>query len=118
MVYEATCIRLFYFAQLSLLSRPLYIIGRQTGLTHNCLTSPYTKSVVSRAILSYVKKWIPYPRIGVLAGNSVHADRSFLLEEMPELIDWLHYRYEVPRLEKPVLIYSLTSSALLVSRVH
>jgi len=47
---------------------------------------------VSHEVLSYVKKWIPYPRIGVLAGNSIHADRSFLVEEMPELIEWLHYR--------------------------
>jgi len=97
----------FIFAQLSISSRSWYIIGRQTGLTQNCLISPYTKSVVSRAILSYVKKWIPYPRIGVLAGNSVHADRSFLLEEMPELIDWLHYRYDALRLEKPVLTLNL-----------
>jgi hypothetical protein len=28
----------------------------------------------------------------VLAGNSVHVDRTFLAEEMPEIVDWLHYR--------------------------
>lgn len=44
-------------------------------------------------MLSYVKKWIPHRRVGVLAGNSVHADRAFLVEEMPDVIDWLHYRY-------------------------
>jgi len=63
-----------------------------SGLTQACLNSPYSSAFVSQAILSYIKKWIPYPRIGVLAGNSVHADRSFLVEEMPELLDWLHYR--------------------------
>jgi len=63
-----------------------------TGLTEACLKSPHSKEFVSQAILSYVKKWIPHPRIGVLAGNSVHVDRSFLVEQMPELVDWLHYR--------------------------
>ncbi|TFK44879.1 ribonuclease H-like protein [Crucibulum laeve] len=64
----------------------------QSGLTKACLESPHTKEYVSKEVLDYVKKWIPQQRIGVLAGNSVHADRSFLVEEMPELVDWLHYR--------------------------
>ncbi|EGO00686.1 hypothetical protein SERLA73DRAFT_133671 [Serpula lacrymans var. lacrymans S7.3] len=64
----------------------------RSGLTKACLTSPYTKDYVSQAVLAYIKKWIPQQRTGVLAGNSVHADRSFLVEEMPEVVDWLHYR--------------------------
>lgn len=48
---------------------------------------------MSQEVLTYIKKWIPRQRIGVLAGNSVHADRAFLVEEMPEVVDWLHYRY-------------------------
>ncbi|KAF9470003.1 ribonuclease H-like domain-containing protein [Collybia nuda] len=64
----------------------------QSGLTQACLTSPYSRDHVSKAVLEYIKKWIPQPKIGVLAGNSVHADRSFLMEEMPEVVDWLHYR--------------------------
>ncbi|KII95701.1 hypothetical protein PLICRDRAFT_34642 [Plicaturopsis crispa FD-325 SS-3] len=64
----------------------------RSGLTQACLDSPYTTSYVSQAVLAYIKKWIPDQRVGVLAGNSVHADRSFLQEEMPEVIDWLHYR--------------------------
>ena len=35
---------------------------------------------------------MPQPRSGVLAGSSVHADRAFLVEEMPEVIEHLHYR--------------------------
>lgn len=65
----------------------------QSGLTEECLTSPHSMEFVTKEVLDYVKKWIPTPRIGVLAGNSVHADRAFLTEQMPELIDWLHYRY-------------------------
>ncbi|KAF9228398.1 ribonuclease H-like protein [Gyrodon lividus] len=64
----------------------------KSGLTQACLESPYSKDFVYDAVLQYVKQWIPEQRTGVLAGNSVHADRSFLVEEMPELIDWLHYR--------------------------
>jgi len=64
----------------------------KSGLTESCLASPYTREYVSQAVLAYVKRWVPNPRTAVLAGNSVHADRSFLVKEMPELVDWLHYR--------------------------
>ncbi|KAH7927473.1 ribonuclease H-like protein [Leucogyrophana mollusca] len=64
----------------------------QSGLTQACLTSPHTKEFVSQAVLDYIKKWIPQHRTGVLAGNSVHVDRIFMAEEMPDVVDWLHYR--------------------------
>lgn len=65
----------------------------QSGLTKGCLESPHSTEYVAKEVLAYIKKWIPTQRVGVLAGNSVHADRSFLVEEMPEVTDWLHYRY-------------------------
>lgn len=68
---------------------------RQSGLTDACLTSPHTREKVAAEVLKYIKRWIPTQRVGVLAGNSVHADRGFLVEEMPEVVDWLHYRYVV-----------------------
>jgi len=46
-------------------------------------------------VLAYIQKWIPTRNIGVLAGNSVHADKAFLAKEIPEVVDWLHYR-QVP----------------------
>ncbi|PCH35639.1 ribonuclease H-like protein [Wolfiporia cocos MD-104 SS10] len=64
----------------------------QSGLTQACLDSPYSTEYVAQEVLKYIKKWIPTQRIGVLAGNSVHFDRVFLAEEMPEVTDWLHYR--------------------------
>ncbi|KAI9566646.1 ribonuclease H-like domain-containing protein [Boletus coccyginus] len=64
----------------------------KSGLTQACLESSHSKDDVSSAVLEYIKRWIPEKRAGVLAGNSVHADRSFLAEEMPEVVDWLHYR--------------------------
>ncbi|EIM85049.1 ribonuclease H-like protein [Stereum hirsutum FP-91666 SS1] len=63
-----------------------------SGLTEKCLASPFTLDVVRDSVLHYIKSWIPDQRVGVLAGNSVHADRAFLAREMPELVDWLHYR--------------------------
>jgi len=63
-----------------------------SGLTESCLKSQYTREYVADAVLAYVKKWIPRPRTGVLAGNSVHVDKVFLKDQMPELVDWLHYR--------------------------
>ncbi|KAF8178594.1 ribonuclease H-like domain-containing protein [Mycena galopus ATCC 62051] len=64
----------------------------QSGLTQACLDSPHSLEDVSKAVLEYIKKWIPQRRVGILAGNSVHADRTFLVKYMPEITDWLHYR--------------------------
>lgn len=66
----------------------------QTGLTAACLSPERSqpKEEVSRAVLEYVKKWVPQCGEGILAGSSVHHDRAFLAREMPELVDWLHYR--------------------------
>ncbi|KAG8216589.1 hypothetical protein J3R82DRAFT_6773 [Butyriboletus roseoflavus] len=63
----------------------------KSGLTRACLESPHGIDDVSSAVLGYIQRWIPEKRTGVLAGNSVHADRFFLAEEMPRILDWLHY---------------------------
>ncbi|KAF9788476.1 oligoribonuclease [Thelephora terrestris] len=64
----------------------------ESGLTEACLKSPHVHDTVRQAILDYIKKWVPRQRAAVLAGSSVHADRVFLAQEMPEVLDWLHYR--------------------------
>nr|GAT57829.1 predicted protein [Mycena chlorophos] len=63
-----------------------------SGLTQACLDSPYSHEEVTKRVLAYIKKWVPQRRVGVLAGNSVHADRGFLVKQMPEVVEWLHYR--------------------------
>ncbi|KAI0776314.1 ribonuclease H-like protein [Trametes elegans] len=63
-----------------------------SGLTQACIESPHTKDFVQQEVLKYIKKWIPHDRTGVLAGNSVHMDRAFMVGEMPDVINWLHYR--------------------------
>ncbi|KAF8908022.1 ribonuclease H-like domain-containing protein [Mucidula mucida] len=67
----------------------------QSGLTAECLASTHTLPEVEQAVLAYVKRRIPTKRSAVLAGSSVHVDRQFLCEQMPKLIEWLHYRREL-----------------------
>ena len=45
-----------------------------------------------REVLNYVKKFVPQPRQALLAGNSIGTDKAFLERDMPELINYLHYR--------------------------
>ena len=42
--------------------------------------------------MEYIKKYVPEVRTGLLAGNSVHMDRFFMMKEFPKVIDHLHYR--------------------------
>lgn len=76
----------------------------QSGLTRQAIESPHTPAEVASYVLEYVKRWVPEPRTGVLAGNSVHADAMFLRARGPdsgegaskgvwnEIIEHLHYR--------------------------
>jgi len=44
-------------------------------------------------LLDYLKRYVREPRVALLAGNSVHADKSFLLREpWTPVVEWLHYR--------------------------
>ena len=43
-------------------------------------------------VLDYIKKWVPDPEKAPLGGNSVGTDRVFLVRDMPELVEHLHYR--------------------------
>ena len=71
----------------------VFLPSFQSGLTQACLDSPHTPEFVANKVLEYIKKWIPWQQIGVLAGSSVHVDRMFLAAQMPAVIDWLHYRF-------------------------
>jgi hypothetical protein len=91
----------------------------KTGLTAACIKSPHSHDFVAQAVLEYIKRWIPDQRVGLLAGNSVHADRGFLVEHMPGITDWLHYRSVsiAELLRKNADLYMLISIGLLVSKV-
>ena len=65
----------------------------QSGLTKECLEAQYNIHQVEALALQYLQTWVPDAGIAMLAGSSVYADRSFLVESMPTLVKHLHYRY-------------------------
>ena len=56
------------------------------------LEAGLTLEQAQKAVLDYVKAWVPDARRAPLAGNSIATDRGFLARDMPELDDHLHYR--------------------------
>lgn len=51
-----------------------------SGLVSACLSSGAVKpDQAASSLLGYIKKYIPKPRTGILAGNSVHQDKAFLV---------------------------------------
>ncbi|KAH0063204.1 ribonuclease H-like protein, partial [Aureobasidium melanogenum] len=51
----------------------------KTGLTAACLASDKTAEQVAEELLAYVQKYCPERKKALLAGNTVHADRAFLV---------------------------------------
>ncbi|ODV93050.1 hypothetical protein PACTADRAFT_38521 [Pachysolen tannophilus NRRL Y-2460] len=62
-----------------------------SGLTQKVIESSKTLQQVENELLAYISKYIS-PNKGVLAGNSVHMDRIFMVREMPKIVDYLFYR--------------------------
>lgn len=51
-----------------------------------------TAAEAEALVLDYIREFVPEPRKAPLGGNSVGTDKSFLMNEMPALVDHLHYR--------------------------
>lgn len=51
-----------------------------------------TMEEATETVLSYVRRFVPTPKKGLLAGNSIGTDKVFLEANMPALIEHLHYR--------------------------
>ncbi|KAJ3311698.1 Oligoribonuclease, mitochondrial [Boothiomyces sp. JEL0838] len=64
----------------------------KSGLTRAVLESKITTKEAEDELLDFIKTHIPDWQKGVLAGNSIHVDRQFLCQEMPRVIEHLHYR--------------------------
>jgi len=65
----------------------------RSGLTAAVIASQVTPKQASDGLLAYMQKYIPEKRVGLLAGNSVHADRAFLKKEpYSKIVEHLHYR--------------------------
>lgn len=69
----------------------LTIAFLKSGLTQKVLDSSKTLAQVEQELLEYVSKYTNQ-RSAVLAGNSVHMDRAFMMREMPKVLEHLHYR--------------------------
>lgn len=64
-----------------------------SGLTAKVLANPLqTLSKVQQELLEYIQSYIPEPRTAVIAGNTIHMDKFFMMKEFPQVIDHLHYR--------------------------
>ena len=46
----------------------------------------------TRQVMEHVRRYVPEPGKAQLGGNSVGTDKTFLVRDMPELIEHLHYR--------------------------
>ncbi|KIW46612.1 uncharacterized protein PV06_02275 [Exophiala oligosperma] len=80
-------------SQLSTMSEWCVRTHGASGLTRACIESTTTAPVAARALLQYVRRYVPEPRRALLAGNSVHADKMFLMAPPWNVIlDHLHYR--------------------------
>ncbi|KAB2577199.1 putative oligoribonuclease [Lasiodiplodia theobromae] len=64
-----------------------------SGLTEAVIASTTTHEQAADGLLAYVKKYAPEPRKALLAGNTVHADKTFLKKAPYNLlIKHLHHR--------------------------
>ncbi|KAI0870676.1 ribonuclease H-like domain-containing protein [Hypoxylon argillaceum] len=65
----------------------------QSGLTARVIASTVTPEQAAEELLAYIKKYVPESKKALLAGNSVHADRSFLRKEpYKKVTQHLHHR--------------------------
>lgn len=51
-----------------------------------------TMSEATAIVMDYIRAYAPEPKTALLAGNSVGTDKTFLVRDMPEVIEHLHYR--------------------------
>ncbi|KAK3117082.1 Phosphatidylinositol 3,4,5-trisphosphate-dependent Rac exchanger 2 protein [Teratosphaeriaceae sp. CCFEE 6253] len=64
-----------------------------SGLTQACLESSTTAEVAAGELLEYIQKYVPERRRALLAGNTVHADKAFLVQEpWTKVMKYLHHR--------------------------
>lgn len=64
-----------------------------SGLTAAVAASTTSPADAAAQLLAYIRRHVPAPGAGILAGNSIHADRSFLRRPPYNVVtDHLHYR--------------------------
>ena len=63
-----------------------------SGLTQKCLESKLSTAQAEQAVLDFLGEHKCEPRQLLLAGNSIHSDKVFIMKHMPKLYAFLHYR--------------------------
>ena len=63
-----------------------------SGLYQSCIASNISIEQAENHIIEYLKSKGIMKGQMIVAGNSVHQDKRFLYQYMPELSDFLHYR--------------------------
>lgn len=64
-----------------------------SGLTAAVLASKTTAEEASSELLDYIKKYVKEPKKALLAGNTVHMDKAFLLKPpYRPVVKYLHHR--------------------------
>lgn len=64
-----------------------------TGLTQKAIDSDITHEQAAERLFDYIKKYVPERKKALLAGNTVHADKAFLIKEPYRVvIKHLHHR--------------------------
>lgn len=65
----------------------------RSGLTAASIASSTTAQQAADGLLDYIQRYVPQPRLGLLAGNSVHVDKEFLRRgPYRKVVDHLTYR--------------------------
>ncbi|MDH5560521.1 MAG: oligoribonuclease [Deltaproteobacteria bacterium] len=63
----------------------------KSGLTHKARNSDVTVEQAQEQTLSFIKNFVK-EQTAPLCGNSIHQDRRFLEQYMPDINNYLHYR--------------------------
>ena len=66
----------------------------KSGLTKKCLNSKKNLAKAEKEVLDFLKEHLEKGSAQI-AGNSVHVDKAFIMKDMPQLNDFLHYRIVV-----------------------
>jgi len=64
----------------------------ESGLVERVKASKTNARKAAFHMLDYIKRFIPEKNVGLLCGNSVHADKLFMKDEFKIVLDHLHYR--------------------------
>lgn len=65
----------------------------KSGLTAACIESATTAEEAASGLLEYIKQYVKEPKRALLAGNTVHMDKAFLVKDpYRPVVRYLHHR--------------------------